>query len=263
MIQLAVSDRPMVRHLIRIGEISLDYLEVTGSYANSAPDEFPHQPFLLHNPIWNWSLAHRDCLNQKNALATSQHMIDCLQVPWLSLHLGFSAEEVMFDERMKPATPLLSQDAVFETICDNLKVFVSAIPVPILIENLDYNPGGAYEYICHPAFIASVLETTNLAFLLDIAHARVSATRLGMPINDYLDQLPFERVRQIHVSGPRWQNGLLIDAHESLLDEDYVLLESVLKKTEPCAVTLEYGKEEAVLKKELSRLKDVLGHTVH
>ncbi len=258
MITLAVSDRPMIRSLIKAGEISVNYLELSGSYANSAPDELPHQPFLLHNPIWNWSIAHHDAVNQKNALATTRSMVEHLHVPWLSLHLGFSAEEVIFDEWVKPTSPPLSEEAVFENIYQNLKRFAAEIPVPLMIENLDYNPGGAYEYICQPAFITAVLENADLALLLDIAHARVSADRLNIPIDDYLNQLPLERVQQIHISSPRRQNGILMDIHEFLLDEDYALLESLLKRTKPRTLTLEYVRDAAVLKTELSRLRDVL-----
>src|SRR5262249_54549759 len=120
-------------------------------------------------------------------------------------------------------------------------------------------PGGAYEHVCEPAFIAAVLSETSVGLLLDLAHAQVSASRLGLPIEDYLGQLPLDQVRQLHISGPRWRDGELYDAHEALLEEDYRLLEWVLARTQPWALTLEYNREEAELRAELVRLRGMLG----
>jgi uncharacterized protein (UPF0276 family) len=66
-------------------------------------------------------------------------------------------------------------------------------------------------------------------------------------------------VRQLHISGPRLRDGVLFDAHEQLLEEDYALLEWVLRRSEPLALTLEYNREELTLRQELERLRGLLG----
>jgi uncharacterized protein (UPF0276 family) len=53
---------------------------------------------------------------------------------------------------------------------------------------------------------------------------------------------------------------VLCDAHEALLEEDYALLEWVLRRTRPLALTLEYNREEAELRAELTRLRGWLVH---
>jgi uncharacterized protein (UPF0276 family) len=133
-----------------------------------------------------------------------------------------------------------------------------AIPVRLFLENLDYNPGGAYEHVCEPEFIAAVLEESEVDLLLDLAHARVSASRLGFSIADYLMRLPMERVRQVHVSGPRLRDGVMVDAHEPLLEEDYTLLRELLDLTAPLALTLEYDRNETALKEQLGELRAIL-----
>ncbi|MEO7911118.1 MAG: DUF692 family multinuclear iron-containing protein [Roseiflexaceae bacterium] len=70
--------------------------------------------------------------------------------------------------------------------------------------------------------------------------------------------VPLDRVRQLHISGPRLRDGVLFDAHEMLLNEDYALLEWVLRRTKPQALTLEYNREEAELGAELARLRVLL-----
>ena len=56
--------------------------------------------------------------------------------------------------------------------------------------------------------------------------------------------LPLEKVRQIHLNRPGWREGRLVDSHQMLEDEDYALLEFILKRTQPWAVTLEYNQRE-------------------
>jgi uncharacterized protein (UPF0276 family) len=173
--------------------------------------------------------------------------------------LGFSAAEVKFDTWMRALSPAQPREELFVNICRNVRALAAAIPVPLILENLDYCHGGAYEHICEPAFIAAVLEATGAGLLLDLAHARVSAARLGTPIEAYLAQLPLERVRQLHVSGPRLRDGALADAHEPLLEEDYALLQSVLRRTRPVALTLEYNRDADALREQLGRLRLLLG----
>jgi uncharacterized protein (UPF0276 family) len=65
-------------------------------------------------------------------------------------------------------------------------------------------------------------------------------------------------VRQLHVSGPRPRDGVLADAHEPLLEEDYALLHDVLRQTRPLALTLEYYRDEAALQEQIGRLRELL-----
>jgi uncharacterized protein (UPF0276 family) len=175
------------------------------------------------------------------------------------VHLGFSAAEVGIGEgRMRARTVQLGREELFENICRNVRGLAKAIPVPLFLENLDYNPGGAYEHVCEPEFIAAVLEESKADLLLDLAHARVSASRLGFSFADYLMRLPMERVRQVHVSGPRLRDEVMVDAHEPLLEEDYTLLRELLDLTAPLALTLEYDRNETALKEQLGKLRAIL-----
>jgi uncharacterized protein (UPF0276 family) len=260
MIALAVSDFDLPRALLTAGQIDIDYLETGGHFVARTVAQFPSQPLLLHNSVFNWSLAHPTALDEQQIVARTLAALERTRAPWLSVHLGFSAAEVFFDVHMTARSPVLRRDELLANICRNVCGLALAIPVPLILENLDYCPGGAYEHICEPAFIAAVLNETRAGLLLDLAHARVSAARLGLPIEDYLGQLPLDRVRQLHISGPRLRDGVLFDAHEALLEEDYALLEWVLRRTRPLALTLEYNREEAELRAELTRLRGWLVH---
>jgi len=259
MIALAVSDFDLPRSLLAAGSIEVDYLETGGHFVERTIAQFPDRPLLLHNSVFNWSLAHPTAMEEQQILARTHEALERTRAPWLSVHLGFSAAEVLFDVHMTALSPALPRAELFASICRNVRALESAIAVPLILENLDYCPGGAYEHVCDPAFIAALLSETGAGLLLDLAHARVSASRLQLPIETYLSQLPLDRVRQLHISGPRMRDGVLFDAHEALLDDDYALLEWVLQRAKPLALTLEYNREEAELRMELERLRILLG----
>jgi uncharacterized protein (UPF0276 family) len=257
-IALAVSDFDLPRALLAAGEIDVDYLETGGQYVERTAAQFPGQALLLHNSVFNWSLAHPTAMAEQQIVARTLGALERTRAPWLSVHLGFSAAEVRFEVHMNALSPALPREELLLQICRNARALAEAIPVPLILENLDYCPGGAYEHICEPEFIATVLEQTGAGLLLDLAHAQVSASRMGVPIEAYLEQLPLERVRQLHISGPRERDGVLYDAHEVLQENDYALLDWVLRRTEPLALTLEYNREASALREQIRLLRGML-----
>jgi hypothetical protein len=263
MIQVGMTDCPIVRDLLNSNELQLDYLEVHGPHAEEARIAFPEMPMLLHNSLYQWSLTHQDGLQHKEAKTITQQRLRLTGSPWYSLHLGFSVEEVDFyDEAMQALSPLQSREVVLEQCIQRLNQLTELLPVPVLIENLDFNPTQAYEYVCEPAFIQQVLSRTNTWLLLDLAHARVTAQAFGLPVEEYIAQLPLEKVRQIHLNRPGWRDNRLVDAHLALQEDDYELFEEILKGCQPWAVTLEYNHERNLIPQQISRIREIIStHT--
>jgi len=53
----------------------------------------------------------------------------------------------------------------------------------------------------------------------------------------------------------------LVDSHLILEDDDYALLESVLRDTHPWAVTLEYNLDQNQIPQQIRRLRKILEDT--
>ena len=58
MIKLGMTDCPALRALLQRGALELDYIEVHGPHAAAARQAYPQAPMLLHNALYQWSLAH-------------------------------------------------------------------------------------------------------------------------------------------------------------------------------------------------------------
>lgn len=256
-----MTDCQVVRQLLDAGQLELDYLEVHGPNVEDTRAVYPDKPMVLHNALYQWSLTHAEGLQYKNAAHITQQRLTQSRSPWYSLHLGFSTEEVDFyDEAMQAISPLQPRELVKERCVlrlNQMKMFVS---VPILIENLDYNPTNAYEYVCEPGFIRQALEETDTGLLFDLAHARVTAHAFGMPVEEYIDQLPLDKVRQIHLNRPGWREGRLVDAHLAMEEDDYHLFEQVLKRCQPWSVTLEYNHDRERIPPQINRIREILNN---
>jgi uncharacterized protein (UPF0276 family) len=181
--------------------------------------------------------------------------------PWFSMHLGFSTTQVRFAGHMLPESELLERGELFDRIVASVTTAQQHVAVPLLLENLDYCPEGAYEYICEPDFITAVLEATDAGLLLDLGHLQVSASWLGTTSEEMLDRLPLERVVEVHVSSPRPYSNAdprLDDVHAELTDRDLDLLRLVLGRARPRVVVLEYRRDPEQLRAQLLQLGRVL-----
>lgn len=253
-----MNDTELSRRLLRAGRLDVDAFETTGPKADSAVADVQGVPLYLHNAVWDWSLGHPSALEQDDVMAETHRRLARTGAPWLSVHVGFSAATVAYEGAMRPTSPRLGRDELLSSMVANVRALAARVSVPLLLENLDLQQTGAYDHVCEPGFLRELLDATDVFLLLDLAHAQVTASRLGLTIGAYLDALPLQRVRQLHVSGPRWRDGVLDDAHETLRDADLQLLDEVLSMTTPWAVTLEYGRDMGRLLEQVAELRELL-----
>jgi uncharacterized protein (UPF0276 family) len=183
----------------------------------------------------------------------------CTSSPWASLHLSLLPPvHLWLALRFGWYLPSPDLDWATRRSVRRVAKLAAAIDAPVILENMPSLEAGRYTFEGEPDRITAILEITNCDLLLDIAHAQVAAGALGMDMYDYLNSLPLERVVQIHVSGPRMRDGYLYDAHESLHESDYALLEWVLARTRPQVLTLEYFREREALREQLWCLRGIL-----
>jgi uncharacterized protein (UPF0276 family) len=65
------------------------------------------------------------------------------------------------------------------------------------------------------AFLSALCERTGCYLLLDVNNIYVSATNHGRHTDDWLQGLPLERVRQVHLAGHSQGRDMLIDTHDA------------------------------------------------
>lgn len=149
-------------------------------------------------------------------------------------HSDWDEEEVTFE-------------MVKERMGFSLELWKENLDLEIIIENVPFTPyyeinsPNIVKHSVSPKLISELCSEYEVGLLLDLAHAKVAASGLGLPIIDYLLALPLERVKEIHTVGTRTTDDGLRDNHLEMTGEDYEILEFVLGMTKPEIVTLEYG----------------------
>jgi uncharacterized protein (UPF0276 family) len=187
--------------------------------------------------------------------------------PWVSLHIsvwppGWVRLAKTGRVRLPPLPPRLAV-ALFIRRVNALRAALGAARrgVPLWLENNEPLPLPGCAFEVEPGWITHILAQTGCGLLLDGAHARVAAERLGLDLDDYLAGLPLERVCQLHISGTRRRAGRLYDAHETLTAADLDLARRLLERTRPRVVTLEYIRGAEALAAQLAQLAELIERT--
>jgi uncharacterized protein (UPF0276 family) len=182
----------------------------------------------------------------------------CTESPWLSYHIELLPLYIFRLSHLGLRLPPPETGEITRQFIDMLVRVKEITALPIVLENLHSIRGKKYDYAASPEVITEIVKETGSGFLLDIAHARVAAEYQEQEVRSYIKRLPLDKLAQIHVSGVRLRNGRIYDAHESMGEEDYCLLEWVLDISRPQVVTLEYFREKEALREQLLQLKEIL-----
>jgi hypothetical protein len=257
--KLTINYSESLQRLIRAGRhLPIDGVEVGPWFSvvqiERARRALPELPFHLHMG----SLVSR-VRYWPGTINRLERYLCCTENEWLSLHIELLplARYVLGTRVGIYLDPPGSGRAVqrFVGLLDRVRAVVD---LPVILENLASLPVEKYHYAADPAVLVELLALADCRLLLDLAHARLAAGFRGQPVEEYVSALPLERVQQIHVSGIRRKDCRWYDAHDSLQEEDYRLLEWTLERCTPTVVTLEYFRQEVPLRQQIERLGEML-----
>jgi uncharacterized protein (UPF0276 family) len=266
MVQLGCNYSAPLLRFIANGDVAVDWIKLSRDDTLEAEvaECRSVRPALVHTlrgagmPPEQFAAVGWDRLNRTIADSCSPH---------LAIHYEARTRDLPDPEA--PLTPAIEQ-AMLDRMLAHIRTAQERIAVPLLVENVPWRPNHTMLRLCaEPANLRAAVEQTDTGLLLDTAHLRVAAINMGMDPREYAMALPLERVREIHVSGPRMEGGSWRDRHMALLEDDYTFIAWLLERTEPLMVTLEYGGTGPVFERpgmtdpdmllsQLRRLKEML-----
>ncbi|MFQ5401037.1 MAG: DUF692 family multinuclear iron-containing protein [Anaerolineae bacterium] len=86
----------------------------------------------------------------------------------------------------------------------------------VILENLTDDGDRNLRLSYSPEVITQVVEAAGCGFLFDVSHARLAANRLGVDAKTYMQSLPVQYTREIHVTGIQRFNGRWADIARSV-----------------------------------------------
>ena len=100
-----------------------------------------------------------------------------------------------------------------EVVCDNIDHAQNALGRAMLFENPSSYLTFPEDEMAEWEFIAAMAQRTGCFLLLDVNNIYVSAHNHGFDARAYIDGLPLDRVRQIHLAG-HTPGAITIDTHD-------------------------------------------------
>jgi uncharacterized protein (UPF0276 family) len=170
-------------------------------------------------------------------LARLRALVDEIEPLFVSDHLSWSRIEGFSSHDL---LPLPYTNEALDIVCANIGRAQDALGRVMLIENpstyIDFSPADMSEW----AFLDAMCRRTGCSLLLDINNVFVSATNHGFDPIAYLDSLPYERVRQVHLAGHSQGDDMLIDTHDQRVPTSvWDLYAHVLPRLGPVATMIE------------------------
>jgi len=147
-----------------------------------------------------------DYLRRLRALA---HRVNPL---WISDHVswtgidGFNSHDLL---------PLPYTEEALDALSANVEVAQDVLGRALVLENPSTYIAFADSMMTEAAFLSALCERTGCYLLLDVNNIYVSATNHGLSPDAWLDGLPLERVRQVHLAGHSQGRDMLIDTHDA------------------------------------------------
>lgn len=168
-------------------------------------------PVALHGV--SMSIGSADGLDRAY-LQRLRKLVDRIEPAVVSDHLcwtrieGFNSHDLL---------PLPYTVEALDLVCTNISQAQDALGRAMLIENpSSYLTFGQSE-MTEWEFLAEMTARTGCFLLLDVNNIYVSATNHAFDPIAYLDGVPADRVRQIHLAGHSQGRGLLIDTHDQAI----------------------------------------------
>ncbi|GAB4526964.1 MAG: hypothetical protein OHK0046_44270 [Anaerolineae bacterium] len=242
--QFAVNYTPKAAALLQAGQISIDLYKCP-DWPDLVQEAQEQRPAYVHFPLYAG-------LNNMPAIdwAKVDGFLATTATRYINLHLAPNTRD--FD-----GMPIDTQDTYWvEQIVARILHDIDIVKARygaerIILENVPWDPIPQFAIprpALDPAIVTHIVQESGCGLLLDTAHARIAALYMGMDEIAYVDGLPGEALREVHVTGTmhseddgRWHD------HFAMTDPDWRLAEHVMARISagewrvPEIVALEYG----------------------
>lgn len=147
------------------------------------------------------------------------------QLRLISFHMGSSCEEPELKNNMYcPQGKEYTREELVFNAGENFRQIKAILgeKVSLAVENNNYYPTGAYNYVTDADFISEVVENSKVLLVLDIPHARITAHNKKIDYSTYLRHLPLTECIQLHIGNYGInQDNIAFDSHQMPKNEEW------------------------------------------
>ncbi len=163
------------------------------------------------------------------------------KTPWLSDHLCWGR---LPGAHYHDLLPLPYTPEMVDYVADRARIVQDYLEIPFALENLSSYVAFTDDQMPEWEFYSAIVEKADISMMLDVNNIYVSSRNHGFDPYDYIKDLPFERVLQIHLAGHSDHGDYVIDTHDDYVcDAVWELYAKVYPKTGGVSTLLEWDEK--------------------
>lgn len=158
--------------------------------------------------------------------------------PWVSDHLAWGQVE---GSHYHDLLPLPYTEKMIAYVAERARIVQDFLELPFALENLSSYVSFHEDEMPEWEFYTAVVEKANIAMMLDVNNVYVSSRNHGFAVADYINNIPLDRVIQIHIAGHLDKGVYVLDTHNTHVREEvWEIYREVWPKTGCVSTLLEW-----------------------
>ncbi len=160
------------------------------------------------------------------------------KTPWISDHLCWGR---LPGAHYHDLLPLPYTKEVINYVVERAKIVQDYLEIPFALENLSSYVAYQSDEMPEWDFYSAIVEKADIFMMLDVNNIYVSSRNHGFAPKDYYQNIPLERVLQIHLAGHSDHGDYVLDTHDNYVrDEVWSIYAEVYPHTSGVSTLLEW-----------------------
>lgn len=201
-----------------------NWINVGGNYGKKFRKLTEQFPFICHG--LSLSIGGPSPLDEA-FVHRLKHFMQTHQIRCYSEHLSYCSD----DGHLYDLLPIPFTAEAVHYVADRIKRVQDVLAQRIALENVSYYAAPGQE-MTEIDFLNAVLQEADCDLLLDVNNIYVNSINHGYDAESFLQQIPAERIRYIHIAGHYNEaDDLIVDTHGSdVIDPVWQLLEKAYQR---------------------------------
>lgn len=173
-----------------------------------------------------------------NYLKKLKELTKITKTPWVSDHLCWGHRP---GAHYHDLLPLPYTKEVINYVAERARIVQDYLELPFALENLSSYVAFTQDQMSEAEFYSAVVEKAGIYMMLDVNNIYVSSRNHGFDPKKYCDNIPLDRVLQIHLAGHSDHGDYVLDTHDNYVrDEVWALYADIYPRTQGVSTLLEW-----------------------
>jgi uncharacterized protein len=212
---VGIGFREQFRADVFLHQAEIDFLEITADhYLDARPNKLEElkllkEHFALVPHSLEMSIGSAEGIDA-DYLEKVAELVEFVKPAWFSDHICFTKSNGV---KIGHLAPVPYTNEALKIFVRNISQIKNRVKTPFILENITYMMRFPSSEMSESKFITKLLQETDCGLLLDVTNLYINARNHVYDWRKFLDELPMERVVQLHFVGLHKHQNLLIDAH--------------------------------------------------